>query len=123
MKLYMECQSCKKYFKLKKSFITRPDLIAELGEYFSLQCEDCLSLTEYHANDVEARDAISGNLLGTVIGATLMIRTTFFIWNQGFVTILGLLIGGGIIAASNLSMLNCNTQAFNSYKVRRNPKQ
>ena len=64
MKLYVKCQSCKSDFKLDKSYNTRPDLIAELDEYFQLNCTDCGSTKEYHANDVVAKDSVSGNLIG-----------------------------------------------------------
>lgn len=123
MKLYAKCRSCKADFSLSKNFRSRPDLIADFGEYFNLQCTECGGIAEYHANDIAARDSVGGAFVGTLIGTVIMVLTTMFVWNQGFITNIGLIIGGGIIAASNINTVTSNAKAFNKYKIRRNPKR
>ena len=123
MKLYARCRSCKTDFKLEKSYLTRPDLIADLGEYFNLNCSDCGNTKEYHANDIEAKEAFSGSLIGTVIGIAILVIATLFAWFQGYISTIGFALGGVIIAASNMSKLTSNTKAFNSYKISRNPNR
>ncbi len=123
MKLYANCTACGTPIKLNTTYLTRPDLIAERGEYFNLNCQECGNTKEYHANDVEAKDSFSGSIIGTIIGILIMALTTLFIWNEGFITNLGLILGSGLILASNASKLTSNTNAFNSYKITRNPPQ
>lgn len=122
MILTVKCEYCKTELKLDKSYSTRPDLISDLGEYFPLNCSSCGIGKEYHANDVSASESVWENSLGTIIGVLVVFLTTVFIWNQGFITNIGLIVGGGIIAASNMSRLTSNTKAFNSYKITRIPK-
>jgi len=106
-----------------QSFLTRPDLVAEFGEYFNLNCSECGSNKEYHANDVVAKNSLSGSILGSAIGIVIIVLTTLFAWNQGYITNIGLILGGGIIAASNGKNLTSNSNAFNSYKIVRDPKR
>ena len=122
MKQYAKCPSCKAEFNLKKTYLTRPDLVADLGEYFNLECTECGSKKEYHANDVKAKDSFSGNLLGKLVGIVIIILTTLFLWNQGVISNIGFIVGGGIIAASNLSTFTSNTNAFNKYRIPRKVK-
>jgi len=123
MKLYANCKNCKKDFALKNSFNTRPDLVDKLGEYFPLQCTHCISTKEYHANDINAHDGIGLKYAGTALGLGIIVLFTLFIWGQGFITNIGLILGGGVIAASQLSSSSSTTHAFNRYKITRNPKE
>lgn len=122
MRLFAKCRSCKKEFKLDKTYRDRPDLIADLGEYFNLGCKECGKRAEFHANDITAKESFSINLIGTTFGIGVIVLTTIFAWNQGFITNIGFIFGVGIIAASNGSMLTSNVNGFNKYRVTRNPK-
>jgi len=119
MKLKVKCLNCNEPFALAKSYTTRPDLIYDLGEYFRLTCIHCVSSKEYHANDVQAEETFSVNLIGSAVGVAIIIIITLFIWDEGFITNAGLIIGGGIIAASNYSVFTYNVTASNKYKVSR----
>ena len=122
MKLEVKCPDCKKEFYLKKKYNTRPDLVSEIGEYFRIECTHCYTSNEFHANDVKAVESLAGSVIGTVVGIIVIAFVTLLFWNQGFVTNLGLILGGGIIIASNYSTYTSNTKAFNSYRIKRNPK-
>jgi len=102
---------------------SRPDLIHDLGEYFNLKCPSCLKTSEYHANDVVAEESYSLNFIGSLVGVFIIASTTLFAWNQGIITNVGIILGGGIIAASNFSSLTSNANAFNSYRVSRTPRK
>lgn len=123
MKLKTPCKKCRKEFNLKKSYNTRPDLVDELGEYFTATCTHCLTKSEYHANDFTAFDTFSTNLIGSVIGVCIIVFTTLFAWDQGVITNVGFLIGAFIIGASNYTVFTSNSNAFNKYKVTRNPRK
>lgn len=122
MKLKTKCKQCREEFDLKKSFTTRPDLIAEMGEYFYLQCPHCLSDSEYHANDPTAYQSSSYRLIGNAIGFGIIILVSLLFWEMGFITNIGLIIGGAVIAAANYSSFTSNVKAFNSYRVNRTKK-
>ena len=123
MKLYTKCTSCKSDFNLTKTYNTRPDLIADKGEYFNLNCSKCGTANEYHANDIKAKESYFTNFLGTILGLLVILITTKLMWNQGIISNVGLIIGGSIIAASNYSSLTSNVNAFNRYRATRVPKQ
>ena len=93
MKLYANCSSCQTDIKLEKSYLTRPDLIAAKGEYFNLNCSECGNTKEYHANDIVAKDVFTGNTIGTILGVIILVGTTLLMWNMGFITNLGLILG------------------------------
>jgi len=119
MKLQVKCTKCRENFNLKKTYSNRPDLIDALGEYFNLKCDSCSQTSEFHANDVTAVESISVNIFGSVAGVFIIIATTLFFWNKGYITNIGLILGGGLIAASNVSSLTSNKNAFNKYKIKR----
>ena len=123
MKLIVKCQNCRESFALKKNYKTRPDLIQDMGEYFTLDCTHCLSKREYHANDVKAKETFSVNLIGTAVGLAILGITTMFMWNQGVITNAGMIIGGGIIVASNYTVFTSNVTAFNRYMVTRTKRE
>ena len=123
MKLTVKCPNCDEVFPLKKTYSTRPDLIYEMGEYFHLSCSHCLSNREYHANDVKAEEVLSVNIIGSAIGISIIILVTLFAFDQGVITNAGLILGGGIVAASNYSVFTSNVTAFNKYKVQRTKRK
>lgn len=117
MKLTVKCNQCREAFRLKKSYLSRPELVADIDENFDLECSHCKTKSTYHANDVIAKKSKTGQLIGTGLGISIMAGTTLFFWNQGFITNIGFIIGGGIIGASNLASLNSNATAFNNYRI------
>ncbi len=119
MKLKVKCRNCKEEFNLKKSFVTRPDLIDAMGEEFSVQCSQCLSQNTVHANDVVAYQSTPYRLAGSLLGIAIIIIITLFWWDAGYISNMGLILGGGIIAASNFSSVTSNVTAFNTYKITR----
>lgn len=115
MKLRTICKSCKKNISIKSKAQARPDLIDELGEYFRKRCEHCGVDNEYHVNDVKAFE--TGNLPGIIAGILIIIITTVFFWNEGWITNVGFLLGFGVMAASNASLMTSNSKLFNKYYV------
>lgn len=92
MKLQVKCSHCKEEFFLEKTYLSRPDLIHEIGEYFRLPCSHCNRPSEYHANDVKAIDSFSGNVFGSLLGIAIIVITTLAFWNMGFITNIGFII-------------------------------
>ena len=121
MRLQTKCKSCSEQFKIKSKAQSRPDLIDELGEYFRKRCEHCGFDSEYHVNDVNARDL--GNIPGTIIGIVVIILITLFFWNEGWLTNIGFIIGVAVILASNTNSLTSNSKLFNKYYVEQNEKE
>lgn len=122
MHLKLRCTSCKTDFDLKHKANSRPDLEDKLGEYFRENCTHCGTSKEYHVNDVKAYDKLGMSFVGTLIGLGVIALVTVLFWNRGFITNVGLILGGGIIAASNMSTLTSNSTAFNKYTITRTPK-
>lgn len=119
MKLKTKCQHCREEFNLNKTFVTRPDLIAEMGEEFNLTCSHCLKIKTYHANDITAYHTLSAKVGGSLVGGIVILFVTMFFLKQGFITNIGLILGAGIIGASTLSSGTSNVKAFNKYLIRR----
>jgi hypothetical protein len=117
MKLKVECKQCKQGIVLPKVYSTRPELISHMGEYFSLECENCMGKKKYHANDVEAFNRFKFNYVGTLIGIVIIIFFNVFLFNLGFISTAGFLIGGAVIVISNWNFGYSNIELFNKYKV------
>jgi len=54
---------------------------------------------------------------GTVLGLLILVGVTVGFYITGYVTNLGILLGGGIIVASNFAGNSSNEKAFNSYYI------
>lgn len=120
MKLYTYCKSCREKFNFKIKALTRPELKDELGEYFEKECTHCRNKRTYHVNEVKAEE--TSNLIGNFIGLAIIIAVSLLFWNRGWITNLGLILGGCVMAASNASRFTSNAKAFNSYRIPVTPK-
>lgn len=119
MKLKTTCQKCKEDFDLKKSYLTRPEMIQEMGETFPLKCTHCNVKNTYHVNDVQAYNTISFTTIIGFIAIMIILLITAAFWQLGFITNIGLIIGAIVLAGLNTGRTTSNVRAFNSYKVRR----
>jgi len=122
MQLKLKCRSCRQDFDIKHKALSRPDLEDKIGEYFREPCTSCGVSNEYHVNDVKAYDKVGSNLIGTLIGIAVIVFVTVLFWDRGYVTNVGFLLGGAIIAASNFSSFTSNSSSFNKYMTTRTKK-
>lgn len=76
MQLLTTCKSCRADIPVKSSAATRPELIMEKGENFSIQCPSCASHQEKHVNDVRARI----NQMILLGGVALGVIATIILW-------------------------------------------
>lgn len=111
MKLYTNCQSCKKDIVIKSSAQTRPDLQMEKGEELTVNCLNCGKVEKKHVNDIKAESNSFILLLGLVIG-TIMTSILWFFYGAT----------ASIVFAIPLIFWQQQmkaTKSFNSYMIRR----
>ncbi len=122
MKLKVTCRNCREEFDLKKTYLTRPEMIDDLGEYFSYPCSHCATTSEYHVNDATAYSGGIASVVGIIAGILIMIISTLLFLSIGYISTIGYVIGLLIINASRGRSNTSNIRIFNSYKITRNPK-
>ncbi len=115
MKLRLICKSCQKESTLKEKELSRPYLADKIGEEFSHRCSTCGVEAKYHVNQVTAHNSTSIKLIGSFLGIAIMVGLTILFLITGYITNLGLIIGGAVLAGSQLSTGSSNAHAFNSY--------
>jgi len=115
MKLTVRCKSCREPTKIPSNEISRPDLADKIGEEFDHRCTHCGMVKNYHVNQVVAHKSNTIKYGGTLLGLLVLGGVTLFFFFTGYLTNIGLILGGGIIGASNVAGMTSNEKAFNSY--------
>lgn len=111
MKLYTNCKSCQKSFKIQSSASNRPDLEDEKGERFKVTCEHCGTAQEKHVNDIRAKQNVIINVIGVLLGVIV----TVGLWN----TFGAISTVSGLIPVLIYKMQDNAINQFNKYRVRR----
>lgn len=117
MILAVICTTCHKSTKIPHSEISRPYLADKIGENFSHRCTECGTIKKYHVNNVVASRSNAVRNIGTIIGLVVLVGVTVWFFITGYITNIGLIIGGAIIGASNIAGMTSNEKAFNSYYI------
>jgi len=117
MKLTVTCKSCREPTKIPHNESSRPYLADKIGEEFNHRCTNCGTMKNYHVNQVVANKSNVIRFGGTVLGLIILVGVTLGFFVTGYITTLGLILGGGIIGASNISGMTSNEKAFNSYYI------
>lgn len=118
MQLKLTCKSCRAENTISsKGIITRRDLADRGGEKFNHRCTSCGSVHPYDVNQVTATAPKSIKFVGTALGIIILIGTTLGLFLTGILSNIGIILGGGIIAASNMSLGTSNATAFNNYRI------
>lgn len=117
MQLLVNCKSCGELSKIPHDEPSRPYLVDKIGTDFIRRCPDCGVSKQYHVNQVIAKKSNIIRYGGTALGLAILVGVTVGFWITGYFTNIGLIIGGGIIAASNFADNSSNEKAFNSYYI------
>lgn len=117
MKLEISCKACQEKIRIKSNAISRPELAGIMGDRFSYRCDSCAIQKKYHVNEVVAAESNLVKVVGIVFGLSVIVVTTLFFWNKGYITNLGLILGGGIIFGSTVSSSSSTSHAFNKYRI------
>ena len=83
--LKYKCQNCKVVVDLGHFSQSRHDLESDLGTYFDVKCKECLSVRNYHTNDVYANEQMNTNLVIAFFCIFLIISGTMIVWKMGFI--------------------------------------
>jgi len=120
MPLHIRCSACKKHFKIKHKASTRVEFAADYGEYTYHQCSHCLMEREYHVNDVYQKSKNIIPFSSLIISSIIFIYLLQFENGTGDVILHSIVIAGYIFSAA--MFFSSRENSFNSYKIRRNPK-
>lgn len=117
MVLKVICKSCFKETQIKKQALSRSELEDKIGADFSHRCARCGVNKKYHVNQVKAHNSNGPKMIGSFFGFIILIGVTAYFLMTGYLTNIGLIIGGTIIGASQFAGRNSNAAIFNNYKI------
>jgi len=118
MELYTKCSNCSDFFTIKSTAASRNELEDEIGRNFKKQCPKCLSTKEYHVNDVRAKSAQKQFFIVAGIGILAGVLLAIFLWNQGFISTLALVIPVAVVVIFNSGQKK-SIHTFNRYLIKR----
>lgn len=122
MKLQVYCKSCQEPFEIKSSANDRAELENEIGAYFTGSCPHCGTNKEYHVNNVVASPSDITKFGGFALGGLMIVGGTIATLKIGYITSIGIAIGGLIIYYTSGKAPNSVVNLFNSYKIRKSKR-